>query len=71
MVRIKNFQTEDNYFMTKIKELLNLRECKSHQRPTDHYEVQDVPHVSEISAIVQKEALVDHLEDKQHAHTHT
>jgi len=46
---------------TKGREGLNLRKCKSHQRPTDHYEVQDVPQVPEVGARVEQQPEVHHL----------
>lgn len=39
----------------------DLREGKGHQGPTDHYEVQNVPQVTEIGPLMQYEAQVDHL----------
>lgn len=44
------------------------RQGEGNQSSHHHDEVQDVPHVSEVGAIVQDESLVYHLED---THTHT
>lgn len=38
------------------------RQGEGNQSSHHHDEVQDVPHVSEVGAIVQNETLVDHLE---------
>lgn len=40
----------------------DLREGEGHQGPTDHYEVQNVPEVTEIGPLMQDKAQVDHLE---------
>lgn len=39
----------------------DLREGKGHQGPTDHYEVENVPEVSEVGTLVQDEPQVNHL----------
>ena len=39
----------------------HLREGKGHQGPTDHYEVENVPEVTEVGTLVQDEPQVDHL----------
>lgn len=39
----------------------HLRQGESHQRSHHHDEVQDVPEVSEVGAVLQDQALVDHL----------
>lgn len=39
----------------------DLREGKGHQGPTDHYEVENVPEVTEVGTLVQDEPQVDHL----------
>lgn len=43
---------------------VNLREGKSHQGPTDHNEVEDIPQVTEIGARVEQQPQVDHLQGK-------
>lgn len=43
---------------------MNLREGKSHQGPTDHNEVQDVPQVTEVGARVEQQPQVNHLQRK-------
>lgn len=40
----------------------DLREGEGHQGPTDHYEVQNVPEVTEVGPLMQDKAQVDHLE---------
>lgn len=39
------------------------RQGEGNQSSHHHDEVQDVPHVSEVGAVVQNETLVDHLDD--------
>jgi len=39
------------------------RQSEGDQRPHHHDEVQDVPQVSEVGAVVEDEALVDHLQE--------
>lgn len=43
----------------------DLREGKGHQGPTDHYEVENVPEVTEVGTLVQDEPQVDHLRRKR------
>lgn len=43
---------------------MNLREGKSHQGPTDHNEVQDIPQVTEVGAGVEQQPQVNHLQRK-------
>lgn len=42
----------------------HLRQGKSHQRSHHHDEIQDVPEVSEVGAILQDQALINHLEGR-------
>ena len=53
------------HHLNQPKPSLNLRESKSHQRPTDHDEVQDIPQVPEVRPGVQQDTQIHHLE-----HTH-
>lgn len=43
---------------------MHLREGKSHQGPTDHNEVQDIPQVTEVGARVEQQPQVNHLQRK-------
>lgn len=43
----------------------DLREGKGHQGPTDHYEVENVPEVTEVGTLVQDKPQVDHLGEKK------
>lgn len=43
----------------------DLREGKGHQGPTDHYEVENVPEVTEVGTLVQDKPQVDHLRRKR------
>lgn len=43
----------------------DLREGKGYQGPTDHYEVQNVPEVTEVGPLMQDKAQVDHLEGEK------
>ena len=54
----------------------HLREGEGNQSSTNHYEVQNVPQVSEVGALVEKQAQDHHLEEKEHlqhttTHQHT
>lgn len=42
----------------------NLRKCKSHQCPTDHNEVQNVPQVSEVGSRMKQQTKVNHLKQR-------
>lgn len=53
---------------SRRKNKQNLRKCKSHQRPTDHYEVQNVPQVSEVGSRVEQQTQVHHLNQTQHVY---
>lgn len=39
----------------------DLREGKGYQGPTDHYEVENIPEVTEVGTLMQDEPQVDHL----------
>lgn len=44
----------------------HLRQGESHQRSHHHDEIQDVPEVSEVGAVLQDQALIDHLQGRKH-----
>lgn len=46
------------------KDSSHLRQGKSHQRSHHHDEIQDVPEVSEVGAVLQDQALINHLEGR-------
>ncbi len=45
----------------------NLREGEGHQSTTNHYKVQNVPQVTKVGALVEKQAQHDHLEHTKHS----
>lgn len=50
--------------MKKMRE--HLREGEGHQSSTNHYKVQNVPKVTKVGALVEKQAQHHHLKDIEH-----